>query len=71
MKKSRFVQFFAAFALIVVLTGSTTQQANLAKAQPQLIQLAAEKPNQRVAVIIQKMVRQTTLKPKRSNWGVR
>ena len=56
MKTNRIVQFLLISALVLSAFGcAAPQQAAVAKAQPELVELAAQNPGQRVRVIAQKV----------------
>ena len=55
MKHNRFLQFALIAIVLVTLMGSTHTAGSAVKAQPELIQLAQNKPHQTVSLIIQKI----------------
>jgi serine protease AprX len=55
MKPSRVFQFVMIASLLLALGGSPAKEASAAKAQPQLVQMAAAQPEAFVRVIVQKM----------------
>ena len=54
MKHYRFLQFTLVAIILMALMGSTQTVGSIAKAQPELLQLAYSKPDQTVSVIVQK-----------------
>jgi serine protease AprX len=55
MQFKRLFQFLIIVSLLFTIGGSPPQQGSAAKAQPQLVQMAAQDPDQMVRVIAQKM----------------
>jgi serine protease AprX len=55
MKSTRFIPFLIAASLILSIVGAPVQQVVIAKAQPQLAQMAAEQPEALVRVIVQQI----------------
>ncbi len=67
MKQRQFLQVFIIAALVLGLFGGTAtsaQRFESVKAQPVLIEMAAQNPGQNVRVIVQKMQEQQAQKSK-------
>ena len=55
MKSTRFILTFVVIMMLITPGGAVVSNELTAKAQPQLVQLAAENPEQTVAVVVQKL----------------